>query len=317
MTEVPYVFIVSSLDHPIYRRIHPYQRVLYKKYGIPYSILLNADLGDSEGTVLPVAFDEILYPIRGREPHMTLKFIYAVKMYFRSFASYNEIPNYIVRLNATTYIHIPSLLEYLGSDTTPTKRCLAGIVGHSGNFINGMIMIFSKDVLWNILHDPRIFNIEDIAAPDDVALSLLAAPYSDPIDLIRYSVFPDPNTIGNVDILIHNEGKIGSSGVSTDESGLYHLDFSINGHVFPIWIFRVRNESDPERLIDEENWKRLVSKLDDIDIVEPVNATNATGVLSTKQNNLMLVWVILGFFVILACLFFYIKRRRQTHPRAH
>ena len=176
-----YLFIVSSLNHPIYRQIQDERRELLKKYKIPYTVLINENSSslteEHIPTDHPMRDDEVFYPIGGYNPGMTQKFLYAVKLYFRSFRSYEDIPTYIVRINATVFINFPALHKILKK--LPTTKVLAGPSWDSPNcntFINGMIMIFSKDVLWKILKDPKMNQKEIIRQNDDVALSILSKP---------------------------------------------------------------------------------------------------------------------------------------------
>lgn len=195
-----YLFVVSSLNHPIYREIQKERVALLKKYQIPYSVLINettSPLEDKKSpTVPPMEEDEIFYPMGGYNPGMTQKFLYAVKMYFRSFASYEDIPDYIVRINATVFIYFPALQQIL--EQLPKTRVLAGPCYDSpqcNSFIVGMLMIFSKDVLWKILKDKRMYEKKILSQNDDVALSILAEPYSKKYDLMRHFVYPDEKAI--------------------------------------------------------------------------------------------------------------------------
>lgn len=102
---------------------------------------------------------------------MTQKFLSAVKMYFRSFPSFEEIPTYIVRINTTVYIHYPDLLAL------PTSRLC---VGSEYKVIQGMLMIFSKDVLLTLLHDPCIYDKQATCSPqnDDTFLDKIVRSYA-------------------------------------------------------------------------------------------------------------------------------------------
>lgn len=226
-----HLFIISSLDRPIYRSVHCIRKKLLRKYGISYSALVNhSEPRSTSSTFSPMAFDEVLYPGDVRNPHMTYKFLNAVKILFHA-----TIPTYIVRINATTYVHFPALDALLKSPTFPKTKVLAGYQLSWG--INGMIMIFSSDVLVNILNDPRVFQKHILEQPDDVALSILARPYSQFVDLTPnfYNIYPNPST--------------------HDQNGLLRLvDIPENK-----WLFRIRDERHPDRRTDIHNWARILS----------------------------------------------------------
>jgi hypothetical protein len=231
-----YLFIISSLNNTIYQKIHEKRKVLLKKYNIPYSVLINQTesnpTDNSISTYVPLKEDEILYPISGYSPYMSQKFLNAVKLYFRSFTSFNEVPTYIIRTNATTYIHYPKLIEYLS--ILPNEKVLAGPFFTPNSFIVGMIMIFSKDVLYNMLHDPNIFSKSIMNEPDDVTLSAIAKPYSNMIDMMPYFIYPN----------------------LAQSNGVYDLK-AINPKIHNKWLFRIRNDNN-ERESDIINWDNLV-----------------------------------------------------------
>lgn len=233
-----YLFIVSSLNHPIYREIQQERSSVLKKYNIPYSVLINEETSPLEDssipTVPPMREDEIYYPMGGYNPGMTQKFLYAVKMYFRSFNSYQDIPNYIVRINATVFIHFPALQEILNK--LPETRVLAGPCYDSpvcNSFVVGMLMIFSKDVLWKMLKDKRIYEKKILTQNDDVALSLLAQPYSSKYDLMQHFIYPDEKAITR----------------GYDEPDLKAIDPWTNQK----WFFRIWSSSE-DRKTDKKNW---------------------------------------------------------------
>lgn len=234
-----YLFVISSLNHPIYRNIQKKRRDVLRHYNIPYTVLINHDESSLEDkkvpTLVPLNDDEILYNGGGYNPYMAQKFLTAVKMLFRSYANYDDIPTYIIRINATVYVHYPSLLKILNDDKFPKERVLAG--PNWGNmFVQGMMMVFSKDVLANMLSDPRIFSKKIMKDNDDVCLSVLADPYSKWIDW--------------------SEHMCAMRHCPTDEKGLY-----LPEKIMPLengkWIFRIC-EYDDNRKIDEKNWDVLL-----------------------------------------------------------
>ena len=125
MSSNVYVFVISSLDHSVYRKIQEKRKRLLHHYKIPYTVLINhneSDLNDTtEETLTPLNEDEILYNGGGFTPYMAQKFLMAAKMLFRSYRYYDDIPNYIIRINATVYVHYPSLLSILKIRTSPKR----------------------------------------------------------------------------------------------------------------------------------------------------------------------------------------------------
>lgn len=234
-----HLFIISSLNDPIYRKVHRKRRQLLKRYKISYTVLINhpeSDLDDKESTTLiPLEEDEILYNGQGYNPFMAQKFLLAVKMLFRSYREFKDVPNYIVRTNATTYVHYPSLHARLESPDFPRERVLAGPYWND-QFVQGMIMIFSKDVLKNMLEDNRMYDKDLMRLNDDVSLSVLSQPYCDWYYL--------------------SEHLIMSSKETADTNGVYQLD-KIQPRENNKWIFRIAHLQD--RAIDLENWDQLLS----------------------------------------------------------
>jgi len=238
-----YLFIVSSLNDPIYRKVHATKRQLLKKYNIPYTVLINhpeSDLGDtSTSTLVPWEEDEIFYNGGGYNPFMAQKFLVAVKMYFRSFSSFDDVPNFIVRTNATTYVHYPSLLARL--ETLPRTRLIAGPEYGNDEFVQGMVMIFSKDVLQNMLRDSTMYNKDVMSLNDDVSLSILSKPHADRHYISEHVVMPNEQTV--------------------NEKGLYHIH-RIQPRENNKWIFRIAHYEN--RDIDLENWNLLMNYYDGV-----------------------------------------------------
>jgi len=194
-----YVFIISSLDHPVYRDIQVKRKTLLAHYRIPYTVLINEDESPvqdrSVPTLLPMNDDEVLFPRSGMNPYMTQKFLTAVKMYFRSFPSWESVPPYILRINATVYIHWPTFTTHVLS-RLPRERVMAGpcYTEDCLPFMNGMVFVFSKDVLRKILADPRVFSKDIMGENDDVALTRLAGPHASLLNLMDHFVYPDEST---------------------------------------------------------------------------------------------------------------------------
>ena len=237
-----YFFVISSLNHPVYRTLQKKRRALFQKYGLSYSVLINDDNMPRHSTYPPLLEDEVLFPRGGYNPSMTLKFLYAVKLFFRSFASWEQVPDYIVRINATVYIYFPELLRYM--ENLPTEKVLAGAVIHGKTkFVNGMIMIFSKDVLRNILADPAIFQEKLLQDYDDVVLSLLARPYCLFHDIMPHFVY-------------------GNTSENSSPQGVYDLE-KVKPNEKDKWIFRIRHEGS-QRHADITNWDLLLTYFDQV-----------------------------------------------------
>jgi hypothetical protein len=96
MSSNVYLFVISSLDHPIYREIQKKRRPLLHHYKIPYTVLINEEespLNEKKApTLVPLNEDEILYNGAGYNPYMAQKFLMAVKLLFRSYDRYEDIP---------------------------------------------------------------------------------------------------------------------------------------------------------------------------------------------------------------------------------
>jgi len=235
-----YLFIVSSLNHPIYRKIQNKRRKLLEYHNIPYTVLINHSESDSSvtKTITPLEEDEVMFPGGGYNPHMSAKFLHAVRIYMRSFPSYDDIPDYIVRINASVFIYFPELIALLQSVEFPKTRLLAGHVV-SDALVVGMIMIFSKDVLKNMFSNPLIYSKELLSQyNDDIFLSHVTKPYCTWYDLTHNFVMPEIHTTCN-------------------ETGLFKLE-SIEPHKNQKWYFRIRSWEEKERQSDLENWDLLL-----------------------------------------------------------
>lgn len=277
-----YLFIVSSLNNPIYREIHEKRRKLLHDQEIPYTVLVNhkeSDLKDMDiKTLIPLEDDEVLYNGEGYNPFMAQKFMYAVKMYFRSFRSFDDVPPYIVRINATVYVHFPALIALLKSPGFPRERVLAGWDWGSGSFVQGMIMIFSKDVLFNMIRDRRMYDKEVMNQNDDVSLSILSEPYCTRYNIFHHLTGPDPTNVYN--------------------GGIYDMGI-IRPKENQKWIFRVCNQED--RNLDKINWDILLDYFGD--------SVKKEGHISSLR------WVIicLCFLMILVFIVLFLWRRVDNH----
>ena len=289
-----YVFVISSLNDPIYRKIQQKRKMLLRHYGIPYTVLINHDeskLDDTNvPTLVPLEEEEILYNGGGYNPFMAQKFLMAVKMFFRSFRHYDDIPNYIVRINATVYIHYPSLLTILNNKDFPRTRVLAG-PNWGDIFVQGMIMVFSKDVLVNMLNDNRIYSKKIMKDNDDVSLSVLADPYSKWIDW--------------------NKHLCAMRGCSTDDKGLY-LPEKIKPLENEKWIFRICEYED-NRNIDVKNWDILLKYFNEHEITTPPppRLSHPNKILQSSSSlQVQLLWIVC--LVLMLCVVFKIMNKKKN-----
>lgn len=245
-----YLFVISSRNHKVYKEIQEKRRRLLSHYNIPYSVLINHDESSLDDktvpTLVPLNDEEILYNGGGYNPYMAQKFLMAVKMLFRSYDNYEDIPNYIIRINATVYVHFPSLLKILNDENFPKERVLAG-PNWGDMFVQGMVMVFSKDVLMNMLNDPRMYSKKIMKDNDDVSLSVLADPHSKWIDW--------------------SEHLCQFRACSTNDKGVY-LPEKIQPIRNEKWMFRI-NEPENDRRNDPVNWDVLLRYFDEYHITTP------------------------------------------------
>lgn len=290
-----YLFVISSLDHPVYRRVQEKRKHLLRHYDIPYTVLINSQESDlnstDEPTLIPLNEDEILYNGGGFNPFMAQKFLMGVKMLFRSYAHYEDIPNYIIRINATVYVHFPSLLGKLHGDDFPREGVVAG-PNWGDIFVQGMLMVFSKDVLFQALKDPRMYSKTIMRLNDDVSLSMLVDPYSKWIDWNKHLCM--------------------SGWCATDKDGVYQLD-----KIQPVkndkWIFRIREDADGRRF-DLQNWDNLMKYFDEpIQSADYSYSPNNTD--NTRKGVSVMLWVALFLYVAAVVLIFFARRKHQFHGK--
>ena len=293
MSSNVYLFVISSLNHPIYRKVQKKRRHLLRHYKIPYTVLINHDESSLDDktvpTLVPLNDEEIMYNGSGYNPYMAQKFLTAVKMMFRSYPNYDDIPNYIIRINATVYVHYPSLLKILNDENFPKERVLAG--PNWGNiFVQGMVMVFSKDVLANMLHDPLIFSKDILKNNDDVSLSILADPYSKWIDW--------------------SEHVCAMRGCPTDDKGLY-LPEKIKPLENGKWIFRIC-EYENDRENDDKNWDILLKYFNEYQFTKPYENANLSEITTKEKRSSWKKWFLfLIVLVFLVCFVVYLGKNKK------
>ena len=138
------------------------------------------------------------------------------------------------------------MIKTLNDDDFPEKRVLAG-PNWNNVFVQGMVMVFSKDVLMNMLNDPRMYSKEIMKDNDDVSLSLLADPYSAWMDWNPYTC-------------------------PMNKKGVYELN-KIKPMENNIWIFRIC-EHGGSRPIDVVNWDNLLKYYHEYEIVAKHTTTS-------------------------------------------
>ena len=293
-----YLFVISSINHPVYRRIQKKRRRLLEHYGIPYTVLINHQEADventAEPTLVPIEEEEVFYNGGGYNPFMAQKFLMAVKMLFRSHKCFDDVPNYIIRTNATVYVHFPSLLAVLNGDDFPRKRVMAGV--DYGVFVQGMVMVFSKDVLANILSDPRLYKKDIMRHNDDVSLTILADPYAERIDWTRHMCMMRQ--------------------CPTNDKGVYKPK-EIDKEK---WMFRIY-EAENDRHYDAVNWDALMQHFDEDKLISTTTTPPAPQEDKPKPCR-RAVYYWLSFIMIVATALFYTlytlhKPRPQPISTAH
>lgn len=290
-----YLFVISSLNHPVYRKVQQKRRALLNHYNIPYTVLINHDessLDDNDvATLVPLNDEEVLYNGGGYNPYMAQKFLMGVKMMFRSYPNFEDVPNYIIRINATVYVHFPTLLDILNDPAFPKERVLAG-PNYADMFVQGMVMVFSKDVLLNMLNDDRVFSKKIMRDNDDVSLSVLADPHSKWIDW--------------------SDHMCAMRACATDDHGVYQPEKFRpleNGK----WMFRIcEYDKDYNRDTDLKNWDVLLNYFHETEFTTPPPLPKTE---PPKKYHRWRVWKVLLLLLIVAGIFIllFLHRKRLFH----
>jgi hypothetical protein len=180
-------------------------------------------------------------------------------------------------------------LKVLHDEKFPKKRVLAGL-NWSNTIVQGMLMVFSKDVLVNMLRDHRIYSKQIMQDNDDVSLSVIADPYSKWIDWNIHSCW------------YQRECPI-------DEKGKYQLD-KIKPDKNNIWVFRICHH-ESNRKIDLSNWDQLLKYFHEYEIVSKHQITTSTIVPLQKQEFPCHWCVWLGLLFLLVLVVVVIMRKKK------
>jgi len=193
-----FVFVVASFNDPVYLEFIKLRKQIFKRYGIPHmfvyditsndydqNILKNHDLYESETDYFvekeivqpPLSMPSIANP--HLNPHMVIKFLKAIRLI--------DVSKYqfILRVNLSTYINFPLLLNYLNKEDAPTSPFIIGprlkiklpdssyplYRSTVNEFISGTCMIFSPDII-KYLQDYDLTNTTELYIHnDDIVLS--------------------------------------------------------------------------------------------------------------------------------------------------
>ena len=143
-----YVFIITSRDNPLYEEFDKMRRRLMEAKGIPHKFLINGPL--PSGYTLKE--DEVLGADPSFTPGMFWKFYHACNDLLGAGAE-----DYIVRVNSSTFLNFDVLANEV-IPSLPKERCLAGPYFQEPEvpfpFVSGTVMIFSRDVIADLLTIP-------------------------------------------------------------------------------------------------------------------------------------------------------------------
>lgn len=170
-----FVFIIGSFEQPCYKDMLYMRRQQLENYGIPHLFVLDGDK-PSDYVDGPRDFwveKNPAFPAKAMNPHMIVKFLKGLRTI--DVSQYD----YIVRVNASTYIQFSELFSLLGS--WPKQGAAGGYLLTQGilalrldrfQFISGMCMVFSSDVAAHLQGLP--LNLDVYAKSyDDVVVSYM------------------------------------------------------------------------------------------------------------------------------------------------
>jgi FkbM family methyltransferase len=233
------VIVIGSFGNPVYQELFGLRKQLLDAAGIDYRFVFDDDVPDryylgERDIIVPKCTPPypITNAINSKEgawvPHMTRKFVAALKSL--DLTSYD----YIVRVNASTFLHMEKLLGFLRG-ANRTNYVAGHVMRHvipdfaqnpvqPTTFLSGTCMIFSRDVATMFrelsLEDPLFFEHND-----DVVLSWIVQKQGIP--------FVDcPWVLLEGDEMVRPE------------------------QVEKYWLFRVKHHSDRRK--DVVNWRHLI-----------------------------------------------------------
>ena len=170
-----FVFIIGSFEQPCYAEMLRMRRRQLEHLGIPHLFLLDGvkpadfELGPHD---LWIEKNPDFNP-KAMNPHMTVKFLKGIKTV--DVSKYD----YIVRVNASTYIQFSALFSLL--EGWPRDAAAGGFLLTQGilalrldrfQFVSGMCMIFSSDVAQHLQGLPLDLDVYN-KSYDDVILSFM------------------------------------------------------------------------------------------------------------------------------------------------
>jgi hypothetical protein len=170
-----FVFIIGSFEQPCYKDMLYMRRQQLEKQGIPHLFVLD---GDKPSDYVDGKHDLWIeknpaFPAKAMNPHMIVKFLKGLRTI--DVSQYD----YIVRVNASTYIQFSELFSLLRS--WPKQGAAGGYLLTQGilalrldrfQFISGMCMVFSSDVAAHLQGGPLDLDVY-AKSYDDVVISYM------------------------------------------------------------------------------------------------------------------------------------------------
>ena len=239
-----FVIVIASFEQPVYLEMIKYRKLQLNQYKVPYLFVYDTEppfgfVCDEHDIILKKScvpyYIDVIHP--ELNPHMILKFLKAVHFITISY-------DYLVRVNLSTFVNFPSLLNML-SYSPKTKFaagfnicislpdwCLAKNPKDEIDFISGTFMLFSKDVIDYFKSIPCDSEPHPLVYThnDDVILSYFAKEYGVRIQHI-------PMFVTNIN----------------EQIDLSYL------------IYRIRHKTERE-VNDIGVWKKLLRAFDTIDV---------------------------------------------------
>jgi hypothetical protein len=145
-----YVFIITSRDNPLYGEFDKMRRLVLEHHGIPHKFLINGALPEG----YQFAPDEQYFEDASFTPGMFWKFFHGCK----DLLANGACPDYIIRVNSSTFLNFDVIKRDI-IPRLPKERCLAGPFFKEPHspipFVSGTVMIFSRDVIADLLTVPH------------------------------------------------------------------------------------------------------------------------------------------------------------------